>query len=183
MARKRIVSESRKKVIQDFLAEYQPKTAKELQEILKDLMADTVQSMLEAEIDDELGYSKYDYQNKETSNSRNGYYPKTITASDGEFVVDIPRDREGSFEPKVVKKAVYVAIGVKIDGTKEVLGHWVGTNESSKYWLSVLTEIRNRGVENILIISIDNLKGFSEAIQAVYPYTEIQKCIDRKRVV
>lgn len=60
--------------------------------------------MLEAEIEDELGYSKYDYQNKDTSNSRNGYYPKTITASDGEFVVDIPRDREGSFEPKVVKK-------------------------------------------------------------------------------
>lgn len=104
MTRKRIVSESRKKVIQDFLAEYQSKTAKELQEILKDLMADTVQSMLEAEIEDELGYSKYDYQNKETSNSRNGYYPKTITASDGEFVVDIPRDREGIFEPKVVKK-------------------------------------------------------------------------------
>lgn len=104
MARKRIVSESRKKVIQDFLAEYQPKTAKELQEILKDLMADTVQSMLEAEIEDELGYSKYDYQNKETTNSRDGYYSKTITASDGEFVVNIPRDRDGIFEPKVVKK-------------------------------------------------------------------------------
>lgn len=78
---------------------------------------------------------------------------------------------------QVVKKAVYVAIGVKIDGTKEVLGLWVGANESSKYWLSVLTEIRNRGVEDILIIFIDNLKGFSEAIQAVYPYAEIQKCI------
>ncbi len=140
-------------------------------------MADTVQSMLEAKIEDELGYSKYDYPNKETTNSRNGYYPKTITASDGEFVVDIPRDREGIFEPKVLKKAVYVAIGVKIDGTKEVLGLWIGANESSKYWLSVLTEIRNRGVEDILIISIDNLKGFFEAIQAVYPYTEIQKCI------
>lgn len=63
-------------------------------------MADTAQSMLEAEIDDELGYSKYNYQNKD----RNGYYPKAITASDGKFVVDIPRDREGSFEPKVVKK-------------------------------------------------------------------------------
>lgn len=78
---------------------------------------------------------------------------------------------------QVVKKAIYVAIEVKIDGTKEVLGLWVGANESSKYWLSVLTEIRNRGVEDLLIISIDNLKGFSEAIQAVYPYTAIQKCI------
>ena len=104
MARKRIVSESRKKVIQDFLAEYQPKTAKELQEILKDLMADTVQSMLETEIEDELGYSKYDYQNKETSNSRNGYYPKTIIASDGEFIVDISKNKEVIFEAKVVKK-------------------------------------------------------------------------------
>ncbi len=72
---------TRKKVIQDFLAKYQPKITKELQEIPKDLMADTVQSMIE----DELVYSKYDYQNKETSYSRNGYYPKTIT---GEFIVD-----------------------------------------------------------------------------------------------
>lgn len=76
---------------------------------------------------------------------------------------------------QVVKKAVYVAIEVKIDGTKEVLGLWVGTNESSKYWLSVLTEIRNIGIEDILIISIDNLKVFSEAIQAVYPYTEFEE--------
>lgn len=65
----------------------------------------------------------------------------------------------------VVKKAVYAAIGVKLNGAKEVLGLWIGENESSKYWLSVLTEIRNRGTEDILIISIDNLKGFSEAIE------------------
>lgn len=66
---------------------------------------------------------------------------------------------------------------LKIDRIKEVLGLWIGANESFKYWLSVLTEIRNRGAEDILIISIDNLKGFSEAIQVVYPYIEIQKCI------
>ncbi|SJZ95927.1 Transposase, Mutator family [Cetobacterium ceti] len=67
-------------------------------------MADTVQSMLEAEIEDELGYSKYDYKNKDTSNTRNGYYPKTINSTNGEFTIDIPRDREGEYEPKVIKK-------------------------------------------------------------------------------
>lgn len=187
---------------------------------------------------------------KDTSNTRNGYYPKTINSTNGEFTIDIPRDREGEYEPKVIKKfendissiedkilsmyakgmttrdiqkhiskitdkilpiahqwqgrplkrlyalvymdaihfnvkednqvikkAVYTAIGIKLNGEKEVLGLWVGGNESSKYWLNVLSEIKNRGTENILIISVDNLKGFSEAIQAFYPDTEIQKCI------
>lgn len=104
MAQKRIVSESRKKLIREFLTEFQPKDARELQNILKDLMADTVQSMLEAEIEDELGYSKYDYKNKDTSNTRNGYYPKTINSTNGEFTIDIPRDKEGEYEPKVIKK-------------------------------------------------------------------------------
>lgn len=263
MARQRKVSEARKRVIREFLEEFKPKDARELQDILKDLMADTVQSMLEVEIDEELGYSKYDYQNKETDNSRNGYYPKSVKTTNGEILLDIPRDRNGEFNPKVVKKyendissiedkilsmyakgmttrdikdhiqdiygfdtsptliskitdriipiahqwqsrplerlyalvymdavhfnvredshvvkkAVYAAIGVKLNGTKEVLGLWIGENESSRYWLSVLTEIRNRGTEDILIISIDNLKGFSEAIEGIFPKTQIQKCI------
>lgn len=104
MARKRIVSESRKKLIREFLTEFQPKDARELQNILKNLMADTIQSMLEAEIEDKLGYSKHDYKNKDTSNTRNGYYPKTINSTNGEFTIDIPRDREGEYEPKVIKK-------------------------------------------------------------------------------
>lgn len=66
---------------------------------------------------------------------------------------------------------------MELNGEKEVLGLWVGGNESSKYWLNVLSEIKNRGTQDILIISVDNLKGFSEAIQAIYPDTEIQKCI------
>ncbi|GAA6326245.1 hypothetical protein F350042L8_33430 [Fusobacterium ulcerans] len=263
MARQRKISDARRKLIREFLEEFKPKDARELQDILKDLMADTVQSMLEVEIDEELGYSKYDYHNKETDNSRNGYYPKSVKTTNGEIILDIPRDRNGEFDPKVVKKyendissiedkilsmyakgmttrdikehiqeiygfdtsptliskitdkiipiayqwqsrplerlyalvymdavhfnvrednhvvkkAVYAAIGVKLNGTKEVLGLWIGENESSKYWLSVLTEIRNRGTEDILIISIDNLNGFSEAIEGIFPKTQIQKCI------
>lgn len=77
----------------------------------------------------------------------------------------------------IVKKAVYIAIGVKLNGSKEVLGMWVGGNESAKYWLGVLNEIKNRGVEDIMIVSVDGLTGFGDAIHAVFPQTEIQRCI------
>jgi transposase-like protein len=80
-------------------------------------------------------------------------------------------------ENAVIKKAVYIGIGIKLDGTKEVIGMWIGGNESAKYWLSVLNEIKNRGTEDILIMSVDGLTGFSEAIHAVYPDAEIQRCI------
>ena len=76
---------------------------------------------------------------------------------------------------RTVKKAVYVAIGVKLNGMREVLGMWVGGNESAKYWLGVLNEIKNRGVEDIMIVSVDGLTGFGEAIHAVFPYAEIQR--------
>ena len=77
----------------------------------------------------------------------------------------------------IVKKAVYIVIGVRLNGTKDVLGMWVGASEGAKYWLGVLNEIKNRGVEDILIVAIDGLKGFEEAISAVFPKTEIQRCI------
>lgn len=77
----------------------------------------------------------------------------------------------------VVKKAVYLAIGIDREGRKDVLGFWIGENESSKYWLNILNELKNRGVQDILIMSVDNLKGFSEAISSVFSRTEIQKCI------
>jgi len=80
-------------------------------------------------------------------------------------------------EGRIVKKAVYVAIGINLDGHKDVLGLWIGQNESSKYWLGVINELKNRGVEDILITCVDGLSGFSEAISAVYPQTEIQKCV------
>lgn len=263
MARRRKLSPERKAFIDKLIAHYNPKDVSDVQEMLKDLLGDTLQDILEAEMDEHLGYSKYDYQNKETDDSRNGYSSKTVTSSMGEIDLDVPRDRKGEFEPqvvkkhqtditniedqvlsmyakgmttrdisdhlwsvygveasaemisrmtdrilpiakewqnrpldrkyaivfmdavhfnvrqegRVVKKAVYVAIGIKLNGLKEVLGMWIGGNESAKYWLGVLNEIKNRGVEDIMIISVDGLTGFADAITAVFPKTEIQRCI------
>ena len=263
MARRRKLSPERKEFINGLLEHYQPNDAHDVQEMLKDLLGDTLQGMLEAEMDEKLGYSKYDYKNKDTDDSRNGYSPKTVTSSMGPIDLDIPRDRKGEFEPKVVKKnqtdisdiedqvlsmyakgmttrdisahlrdvygvdasaemishmtdrilplarewqnrplerkyaivfmdavhfhvrednrtvkkAVYVAIGTKLNGSREVLGMWIGGNESAKYWLGVLNEIKNRGVEDIMIVSVDGLTGFGDAINAVFPQAEIQRCI------
>ena len=77
----------------------------------------------------------------------------------------------------VVKKEVYIALGYNTEGYKEILGMWIGENESSKYWLLVLNQLKERGLEDILIVSTDNLSGFSQAIESVYPKTEIQKCV------
>ena len=263
MARQRKLSPERKAFIDGLLQHYEPETAKDVQDMLKDLLGDTLQGMLETELEAELGYSKYDYAQKETDNSRNGYSKKNVTSSMGKIGLDVPRDRKGEFEPQIVrknqtdisniedqvlsmyakgmttrdisshlqsvygveasaemiskmtdrilpiakewqsrplekkyaivfmdaihynvrqdnaivKKAVYIAIGMKINGNKEVLGMWVGGNESAKYWLGILNEIKNRGVEDIMLISVDGLTGFGEAIHAVFPQTEIQRCI------
>ena len=80
-------------------------------------------------------------------------------------------------EGQIVKKAVYIALGINLDGKKDVLGMWVGENESAKYWTTVLNGLKNRGVEDIFIACTDNLTGFSAAIEAVFPKTEIQNCI------
>lgn len=80
-------------------------------------------------------------------------------------------------EGQIVKKAVYIAIGIDLDGRKDVLGMWVGENESAKYWATVLNSPKNRGIEDIFIACTDNLTGFSAAIEAVFPKTEIQNCI------
>lgn len=263
MARQRKLSPERKAFIDSLIAHYQPEDAQDVQDMLKDLLGDTLQEMLEAEMDAKLGYSKYNYKDKDTDDSRNGYSKKTVVSSLGEIDLDIPRDRKGEFEPqavkknqtdisniedqvlsmyakgmttrdisahlhdvygvdasaemishmtdrilpiakewqnrplekkyavvfmdavhfhvreesRTVKKAVYVAIGVRLNGTKEVLGMWIGGNESAKYWLGVLNEIKNRGVEDIMIVSVDGLTGFVDAIGAVFPQAEIQRCI------
>lgn len=80
-------------------------------------------------------------------------------------------------EGQIVKKAVYIAIGIDMDGHKDVLGMWVGENESAKFWANILNSLRNRGVEDILNVCTDNLTGFAAAIEAVFPQTDIQNCI------
>ena len=104
MARQRKMTPERRAFINSLLEHYQPKDAQDIQDMLKDLLGDTLQGMLEAEMDDHLGYSKYDYKNKGTDDSRNGYSPKTVTSSMGTIDLDIPRDRKGNFEPQIVKK-------------------------------------------------------------------------------
>ena len=236
----------------------------DIQNLFKETIAEFMENGLEAELDDELGYSKYDYKNKESSNSRNGHSQKTLKTSFGNIEIETPRDRNGEFDPQllkknqtsitqdveekilsmyakgmttgdiesnirdiyglevsdttvsritdkilpvakewqqrplesiyavvfldaihyhvrsegqIVKKAVYIAIGIDLDGKKDVLGMWVGENESAKFWATVLNGLRNRGVEDIFIACTDNLTGFSDAITAVFPKTDIQNCI------
>ena len=259
MTKRKISNEVFKRLIED----YNIKSTDDIKDMLKDLLGGTIQTMLEAEIEDNLGYSKHNYKEKITNNSRNGHSNKTVRSEYGTIDLDIPRDRNGEFEPQiipkrqreitgiegqilslyskgmsnrdiedhlqnlygvdvsptmiskitdkilpeirewqsrqledvypivfmdaihysvrkegiVVKKAVYISIGINKYGEKEVLGFWVGKNESSKFWLNILNELRNRGVQDILIISVDNLKGFSESIKSTFPLTEIQKYI------
>ena len=259
MAKKKIDNEIFKTLIED----YNIKDTNDIKDMLKDLLSGTIQTMLEAEIEHELGYAKHSMKDKATSNARNGHSKKTVRSEHGNLDLDIPRDRNAEFEPQiipkyqreitgiegqilslyakgmsnrdiedhlnnlygidvspsmiskitdkiipeirewqsrqledvypivfmdaihysvrkdgvVVKKAVYLAIGIDKEGRKEVLGFWIGENESGKYWLNVLNELKNRGVQDILIMSVDNLKGFSEAISSVFPKTEIQKCV------
>ncbi len=104
MARQRKLTEEREKLISQLLSTDQPEDAGDVQSMLKDLLGDTLQGMLEVELEDDLGYSKYDYTNQSTDNRRNGYSKKTVTSSMGDLTLDIPRDREGDFEPQVVKK-------------------------------------------------------------------------------
>jgi len=237
------------------------KTEDDLTEFRQMLTKITVEAALNAELDEHLGYSKHEKAN--TDNNRNGYSSKTIQTEDGQFELDTPRDRNGEFEPKLVKKkqrrftsmsdkilflyaqgmttreivrtfdemygaecspaliskvtdavidqviewqarpldavypivyldcivlkirqdkqvinkAVYLALGVNMEGHKELLGMWLSENEGAKFWLSVLTELQNRGVKDILIACVDGLKGFPDAIQTVYPLSQIQLCI------
>ena len=195
------------------------------------ILKKTMESMLQEEMSDHLGYEPRDLKSKSTSNSTNGTYKKKVKTSAGQVELDIPRDREGTYEPKaipkyqntcsdleskvismyakgmttrdieshlkevypivffdaihckvrkdgkVTSKAAYVCLGINEDGIKEVLGIYIGENESSTYWLSVLTDLQNRGIEDILITSVDGLKGFPEAIKTIFPKTEIQVCI------
>jgi len=147
--------QARRAKIRELLQASNINSMEDIQGLFKETIAEFMENGLDAELDEELGYSKYDYKNKDTDNSRNGH----------------------SSEGQIVKKAVYIAIGINLDGKKDVLGMWVGENESAKFWASVLNSLRNRGVQDIFIACTDNLTGFSAAIEAVFPKTEIQNCI------
>ena len=237
------------------------KTEQDLNEFRQMLTKVTVERALNAELDEHLGYDKH--QPSDNPNSRNGSSRKTLRTEDGQFELDTPRDRNGSFEPKLVKKgqtrftsmddkilflyaqgmttreivktfkelygadaspsliskvtdavidevtewqsrpldpvypivyldcivlkirqdkqvinkSIYLALGVNMEGHKELLGMWLSENEGAKFWLNVLTELQNRGVKDILIACVDGLKGFPDAINTAFPETQIQLCI------
>jgi putative transposase len=231
--------------------------------LLKQLTKMLVERALETEMSEHLGHGKSEAVTNATGNTRNGHSAKTLQGEFGELPHDIPRDRQGGFEPKLVArhqtrwtgfddkiislyarglsvreiqshleemygtevsptlisavtdavseevklwqgrpldalypiiyldcihvkvrdsgavrtKAVYLAIGVNMDGHKEVLGLWIAQTEGAKFWLQVVTELKTRGVQDIFIACVDGLKGFPEAIEAVYPKAAVQLCI------
>jgi putative transposase len=229
--------------------------------LLKQLTKALLEKALQGEMTHHLGYPKWSPDAKNTGNSRNGRYDKTIKGEFGEMDIEVPRDRNSEFEPtiigkhqtrfdgfddkiismyargmstrdiqghlkeiyqievspefisnvtdsvmeavkewqnrpldeiypilyldalhvkvkgQVINKAVYMAVGVNMEGRKDVLGFWIEKTEGSKFWLQVVTELKNRGMKDIFIACVDGLKGFPEAIRAVYPKTEIQLCI------
>ncbi len=231
--------------------------------LLKQLTKQLLERAMAAELTEHVGYEKHDPLGHHSGNSRNGTSPKTIKGSFGRLALDLPRDRNGTFEPQIVEKhqthftgfdaniislyarglstreiqqhleeiyhvevsptlissvtdavieevkawqnrqleavypimyldaiqfkvrdgghvknkAIYLAIGITVTGMKEVLGLWIAQTEGAKFWLQVVTELKNRGVQDIFIACVDGLKGFPEAIESVFPKTDVQLCI------
>ena len=255
------LNENKKNIIAALIDEYNIETAEDIQEALKDLLGGALKSMMEAEMDEHLGYESYERSNN--PNYRNGTKTKTVRGNFGEIELAVPQDRDSTFEPKIVKKrqkdisdidqkiismyarglttrqiseqieelygfecsegfisdvtdkrlqditdwqnrplddiypilfidavhfsvredhiikklAAYVILGVTLDGRKDVISLQIGENESSKYWLGVLNDLKNRGVKDIMIICADGLTGIKEAINTAFPKTEYQRCI------
>lgn len=255
------MTEGKKNIIAGLIEEYDIHTAEDIQNALADLLGGTIKGMMEAEMEDHLGYAKN--ERSSSSNARNGHKSKTVRSQYGEIPLSVPQDRESSFEPlivpkrqkdisqidekiiamyarglstrqiseqieeiygfdvsesfisnvtdkimpeieewqnrplddiypivfidavhfsvredKMVKKlAAYVVLGIDKDGRKDVLGLYIGQNESSKYWLGIFNELKNRGLKDILILCADGLTGIRESIAAAFPETEYQRCI------
>ena len=252
----------KEELIEELLKEYKdPQELLGPDGLLMELTGSLVQKAMEVELTDHLGYEKN--QASDNGNSRNGYSSKKLKTERGEVEVKVPRDRDSSFEPQIVKKnqtrfdgfddkilsmygrgmtvrdiqghlqdmygtevskdlisrvtdavmdevkawqsrpldaiypivildalvikirdggavrnkSAYLAMGINLDGQKELLGMWLAQNEGAKFWLQVITELKNRGVEDILIACCDGLKGFPEAIESVFPHTTVQTCI------
>ena len=245
----------------DFLKDF--KNGEEFSDFISELYKRGVEAMLEGELKAELGYDKHDINGNNTGNSRNGYSQKTIKTEHGKAQIQVPRDRNGEFDPvivpkrsqlskgieklvislyakgmsnsdieqqlleiynfrvpsstisvitdkisddihmwqnrpleslyfivwmdavvfkvrensKVINKTIYLAVGLNKLGFKEVLGMWLGKNESASFWMTVLTDLKIRGIEDILITSTDNLNGFTDSIKNVFPMSETQICV------
>jgi len=245
----------------EFLKQF--KDSGELNSFMEDLYARAMEQMIEGELDSHLGYTKHSPEGINSGNSRNGKTSKKVKTTLGEVELDIPRDRNSTFEPvlipkrsrtvegieevvislyargmsvrdielqikdiygysisdstisnitakvqshvtewqsrplspvyfvvwmdgivfkvrqngKVINKTIYLAVGLNSEGHKEILGMWLGENESASFWMSVLTDLRSRGVEDMLITSTDNLKGFTEAITSIFPQSITQICV------
>ena len=256
-----VMTEGKRNIVHQLLEEYDIQTAEDIQEALKDLLGSTLKEMMEAEMDNHLGYGKS--ERSDSDDYRNGYKTKRVNSSCGSMEIQVPQDRKSTFNPQIVKKhqkdisdidqkiismyakgmttrqisetiediygfetsegfisdvtdkilpliedwqnrpldtvypilyidaihysvrdngiirklAAYVILGINTEGKKEVLSINIGENESAKYWLSVLNELKNRGVKDILIICADGLSGIKEAITTAFPKTEYQRCI------
>jgi putative transposase len=254
----------RDELLKELLAEYKkPEDLLGPGGLLKQLTAALVEKALQAEMTEHLGYEKHAVSGRGSGNSRNGKTDKTLKSEAGEMAVEIPRDRNGTFVPQLVKKhethfdgfddkiismyargmtvreiqghlkelygtevspdlisrvtdavleevrgwqnrpldpvwpivyldalvikvrdqgtvtnkSAFLALGLNMQGTKEVLGLWIEGNEGAKFWLKIMTELKNRGVTDVLLVCCDGLKGFPEAIEAVFPRATVQTCI------
>lgn len=243
--------------------EYQPTNAEEMQDALKDIFGPMFEAMLQGEMDSHLGYESNDHGSKDTDNRRNGYIHKNVKTTYGEVPVNVPRDRDASFEPKAIPKrsrdvsgiegkvlsmyargmsdrdiadtiediygfeishdtlsnitdrvienanewqtrplkkfytflfvdclyvnirkenetkscAVYVILSYDVDGVKDVLGLWIGDAEGKHYWMQIFDEIKARGVEDILFISMDGVSGLEECARSIFKDVVVQRCI------
>jgi len=231
--------------------------------LIKRILKDTIEKILQEEMNHSIGYKKHSPDGYNSGNNRNGSYAKNLRTSSGELTIEVPRDRNGNFEPRIVPKynkditefdqkiismyakgmttrdiqdhvydiygaeisptmvsmitdkvmgmalewqnrplesqyviiyfdaihykvrsngkieckAAYCCLGINMEGKKEIIGIWIGENEGARYWLSVINELKTRGIKDILIACMDGLKGLPDAIKSVFPQTEIQLCV------
>lgn len=261
--RKNKRSEASMAIAKAIIDQYKPQNAKEMQDALKDIFGPMFEAMLQGEMDDHLGYESNDHGYKETSNRRNGYTEKTLKTSMGDVSIHSPRDRDASFDPKIIPKrekdvsaiedkvlamyargmsqrdiaetiediygfeishemismitdrvietakewqnrplkkfytfmfvdclyvnirremetkscAVYVILGYDINGIKDILGVWIGEAEGKHYWMQIFDEIKARGVEDVLFISMDGVSGLEEGARSIFKDVVVQRCI------
>jgi transposase-like protein len=253
-----------REVLEELLKEYKgPDDFYGPDGLIKQLSKALIERVMQAELTDQIGYTKSESGEKETANRRNGKSSKTLRTDQGPMEIEVPRDRDGEFEPLIIpkhqrewrgfdkkilsmyglglstkaiqenlkdiynvdvspelisrvtdevkglveewrnrpletfypvlffdalrvnirdeghisKKSIYLALAIRLDGQKELLGLWIERNEGSKFWLGILNELKNRGIQDVLITAVDGLTGFPDAINAVFPETEVQLCI------